>query len=133
MSGKPVPDEAEGSGAPEDTQPVSQSPAFVQQAMAMFASGQVSDPVLSKLNDNHIDKAIDNSHEIEKEDFKFRRSSRWFHLAFVGVGVGVFVFLAVFLNSVGQWDTFVEIVKGLVIFAGGAGAGYGVGRRRSSD
>ena len=103
----------------------------MREFMAMFM-GPASHPLINKLTPDHLSKAMDNSHELEKEEVKTRRSGRWFQLGYVFVGIGLFVFLAVFLNSIGQWETFEEILKGTAIFLGGSGAGYGVATRRKA-
>lgn len=90
---------------------------------ATFSSGQPAHPLFEKLEPGHIDKFLDYSHEDDKQEHEHRRAERWFRL-----GYSMLFFLAFFglvwLLSSNQ-PLLLDLLKILVAFAGGFGAGYG--------
>lgn len=99
----------------EDGQP-QEVTRYVHEAMAMIA-GPALNPLLNKLGPEHLSKAMDHSHDLEKEEVKTRRSGRWFQLGYVLLAAAVFVFLTIYLHQIGQPVTFQEIIKGVAIFS----------------
>ena len=99
----------------EDGQP-QEVTRYVHEAMAMIA-GPALNPLLNKLGPEHLAKAMDHSHDLEKEEVKTRRSGRWFQLGYVLLAAAVFVFLTIYLHQIGQPVTFQEIIKGVAIFS----------------
>ena len=84
----------------EDGQP-QEVTRYVHEAMAMIA-GPALNPLLNKLGPEHLSKAMDHSHDLEKEEVKTRRSGRWFQLGYVLLAAAVFVFLTIYLHQIGQ-------------------------------
>ena len=103
----------------EDGQP-QEVTRYVHEAMAMIA-GPALNPLLNKLGPEHLSKAMDHSHDLEKEEVKTRRSGRWFQLGYVLLAAAVFVFLTIYLHQIGQPVTFQEIIKGVAIFSAATG------------
>ena len=96
--------------------------------MMMGVSGMTQNPVLSKLNEDHIHKLLDNS---ESESVREDRQSRFDRvLAFVAfivflvfiVGILFFLVLQDEVGLLGQ------ILGALVVFGGGFSGGFGVGK-----
>ncbi len=82
-------------------------------------------PLFDKFESAHVTQFLNHAHELENADRKFQRGNRWFKLLYTLVGVGVFVFLSVWLLPE-QSDLYLEILKGLVFVVAGAGGGYGL-------
>ena len=68
----------------ESSDSTEESQTIMHQMLAMFSG----DPMAGKMTAEHLTQAINNSHVIDQEEIKFRRSNRWFHLAFAGLGAG---------------------------------------------
>ena len=113
----------------EDGQP-QEVTRYVHEAMAMIA-GPALNPLLNKLGPEHLSKAMDHSHDLEKEEAKTRRSGRWFQLGYVLLAAAVFVFLTIYLHQIGQPVTFPGDHQGRCDIFGGSGVGYGYARHRS--
>lgn len=87
-------------------------------------SGSMPNPLLSKLNEKHISDIIDIGKQEETNTYKDSQSNKVYNLLYVLLGIGVFVFLLVFLVGKDK-DLLMEILKIIVIFGGGFGGGIG--------
>ncbi len=87
-------------------------------------SGQ-SNPIIEKFNDTHIHKLLDYTHEDYQQEFDIRKSNRNYYLIGIGLFIGVFIFLTIFLASL-DMGLLRDVLGGIAIFAGGFGSGYGV-------
>jgi len=88
-------------------------------------SGSTLSPFESKITEKHIDKILEIKDNYDDKIFKDAQHSRKFQLIYILIGVLVFIFLTLFL--VGKdVDLFKDIVKLLIAFVGGLGAGYGI-------
>lgn len=87
-------------------------------------SGSMPNPLLSKLNEKHISDIIDIGKQEESNSYKDAQSNKIYNLLYVILGVGVFIFLLVFLVGKDK-DLLMEILKIIVIFGGGFGGGIG--------
>ena len=96
--------------------------------MGMFrASGPMASPLdelLDKVTPEHIDKFLDNTHKDVENDYKLKSSNRFFYFVYLLVIVSFMVFLVVFLAQDNQ-ALLNDILKILLIFAGGFGSGFG--------
>lgn len=117
-----VPDE--GDEQTDDQPPRS----VVRQLIASFAAvsrtGPSYHPIFDKFESEHVSQFLSQSHQQEKDERQFERSNRWFRLFYALMGLGVFVFITLLLlpdHSI----LYVDILKGLGIFAAGAAGGYG--------
>jgi len=104
---------------PEEVQ-VSLRTAFSMQSF----SGRPPSPLLEKLTPEHIDSLIEGSREENARDYSLVSSSRWFRLAYVIIGVGLFLFVTYFFGQSNE-SLYVDIIKMLALFGGGFGAGFG--------
>ena len=86
--------------------------------------GTVPSPIASKITENHIDKILELSAQDETNRFKFAKQGRWFNFAFVGLGIGLFIFITLYLAK-DNTELFNDLIKILVAFAGGFGTGFG--------
>jgi hypothetical protein len=82
-------------------------------------------PLIHRFSSQHIDKFLDYSHQADENSYELARSIRWFHLAYVLGALSFLVFLVAFLarDNVGLLS---DILKLLVVFAGGFGSGFGL-------
>jgi hypothetical protein len=98
---------------------------------ATFSAGHLPHPLFEKLEPGHIDKFLDYSHEDDKREHEHRKAERWFRLTyFLMVLFAFFGLVWVLLPS--NQPLLQDLLKILVAFAGGFGAGYGykAARRR---
>ena len=94
--------------------------------VATFArSGPAYHPIIDKFESDHVTQFLQHAHEQDKGEREFRRGNRWFRLIYTLVGVAVFAFLTLLLLPE-QANLYLEILKGLGIFAAGAAGGYGL-------
>lgn len=101
-------------------------PKVVQEIVAGFArSGPVFHPIFDKFSSEHVAQFLRQTHEADIGEQQLRKSNRWFRLAYVLVGIAVFVFLTLLLLPE-QANLYLEILKGLGIFAAGTAGGYGL-------
>ncbi|MCD4692692.1 MAG: hypothetical protein K8R79_07255 [Calditrichales bacterium] len=98
----------------------------VQIGMSMQRTSMPVYPqLLSKLNEGHITKILDLSEKDDDRVFKDIQSSRKFTLTYVIIFIALFVFITLFL--VGKNPAlYQDILKVIVVFAGGLGSGYGL-------
>lgn len=87
-------------------------------------SGRAPSPLLEKLTPEHISSLIEGSMEENVRDYSLITSSRWFRLAYVLMGVGMFIFLTYFFGQSNE-SLYQDIIKMVVIFVGGFGVGLG--------
>ena len=95
-----------------------------------FSTGPQAHPLIQKFGPEHIDKFLDYAHEDDRRDHEHRRAGRWFGLFYYVFSVGILLAL-VWLLLPQHKELLVELIKILVVFAGGFGAGYGIKARRS--
>lgn len=113
----------------EEPEFIEKLPPKLKKVMETFMSMDISrsslSPFDSKINEKHIDKILEIKEKYEDKIFKDTQQSRKFQLVYVLIGVSVFVFLTLLL--VGKdTELFKEIIKIVVLFAGGLGTGYGI-------
>ena len=112
--------------------------AVVQQISARLTrtSGPSYHPIFDKFEGEHVSQFLDLSHQSDEAERSVRRSGRWFKAGYTILGLGLFVFLTVWLLPE-QADLYSEIVKSVCLFAGGLAGGYGLkayqDRRTASD
>ncbi len=82
-------------------------------------------PIFEKLTEEHVTKFLDHAHEDDKDEYALHRSSRWFRLVYVLLGMALFLFLVVYLGRDNR-DLLGEIIRIAAAFIGGLGGGYGI-------
>ena len=87
-------------------------------------SGPMPNPILSKLNEKHIDRILDLTEKEGDNSFKESQSNKKYNLIYFILFILVFVFLTLFLVKDNK-DLFLEIVKIGVAIIGGFGGGFG--------
>ena len=103
--------------------------AVVRELSATFAAisrtGRSYHPIFDKFESEHVSQFLNQSHQQQQDEHRFERSNRWFRLIYTLIGTGVFVFMTQLLVPE-YYSIYVEILKGLGIFAAGAAGGYGL-------
>ena len=109
-----------------DTDDVSAVPEY-QQLVARFTrtTGPAYHPIFDKFEGEHVTQFLAQSHQSDDAERGLRRSGRWFKAVYVTLGVGVFIFLTVWLLPE-QAELYTEIVKSACLFAAGLAGGYGL-------
>jgi hypothetical protein len=104
-------------------------PQMKERITKFMSMGSISRSALSpfelKINEKHIDKILDIKEKYDDKIFKDTQQSRKFLLAYILIGVALFVFLTLFLVS-NDKELFKDIIKLFIAFVGGIGAGYGI-------
>jgi hypothetical protein len=105
------------------------APAEVKKAviqMGVFRSSGMPTihPLFDKFKDEHISKLIEYGHKDDENDYRLRSSNRWFQLATLVILVSFLAFLIIYLATDNK-ELLVDILKILVVFAGGFGSGFG--------
>ena len=96
----------------------------------MAISGQVGNPVLAKVNAEHIHKVLDYREAGNQRQDRQTHSAR--RTVLVAAMAGGLTTVVVFLVLVfqGESDLASEFLAGIIGMIGGGGLGYGLGRRR---
>lgn len=82
-------------------------------------------PLFEKFSDEHVHKYLDYIQRDDDNAHELKSTNRWFHLAYVIIGVAFFGFLIVYLLPKDK-TLLNDILKLLFTFAGGVGSGYGI-------
>jgi hypothetical protein len=138
----PVPnktDPEKTSGDPEDSiedipqefeEVLKGAPPEVRKAIIQMASFRSSGPIyqshplFQKFNHGHIDKLLDYGHKDDENSFELEKSSKKYTLTYVCLAIGLLIFLVVYLANDNK-ELLTDILKILVVFAGGFGSGFG--------
>jgi len=97
----------------------------LMQIMRMQGGRAPSHPIFDKFTPEHVGKFLDYSHDDDVHEYTLARENRWFYLAYVVLAIGFLVFLIVFLTP-SHKDLLTDILRLLLAFAGGFGAGFGL-------
>ena len=81
-------------------------------------------PLFDKFKDEHISKLIEYSHKDDENNYRLQSSNRWFQLTTLLILISFLAFLIVYLAGDNK-ELLVDILKILVVFAGGFGSGFG--------
>jgi len=127
----PDPDGESNEGIPE---PLENLPEQIQQVMAY--QGPASNPILSKVNEQHISEAIEFAKTTEEHHFQLakreqdtERSNRWFGLAAFLVAATLLIALVWLLKD--KPDVLLPTLSGIAGLLAGLLGGYGWGRSRT--
>lgn len=97
-----------------------------EEITASFARfGAVHHPVFDKMTPEHVTMFLEHSHEHERDNYKYKKSDRWFFLVYFMLVIGIFMFLTVYLLP-NDRDLYMEILKLVGAVAVGGFGGYGV-------
>jgi len=94
-------------------------------------SGPMPNPLFDKITSDHITTILAQSKSEDENGFTFAKQGRWFVLLIILIFVALFIFLVMYLSSDNP-QLLNEIIKTVVLVAGGLGAGYGVKSVRSN-
>ena len=124
------PTESEQQEATEQETPGTSLPApqqFVEQFEQFFAGGigPVRNPVLEKINEEHIHKALENSAQEDRRAFEYSTAGRRYTMAYVLIGITAFFLLTFYMMSADK-ELYKQVIQLLLAAGGGFGVGYGV-------
>lgn len=97
---------------------------FIQQTRM----GPSLNPLAEKITKEHISSMIENA---EKGSVRAHKS-QWFNLAYIVLCLAFLVFIFIYLPTIDK-ALFEQIIKVLIVFAGGVGTGLGVSKYRQSN
>lgn len=119
-------------GIPVPPELLAKMPAEAQRELVMFLSHQrigfPPNPIASKITPDHITKLIDNSESESQRDFH----SQWFTFGYAILALAFLVFVFIYLPSVDK-TLFVDVLKLLLTFLGGLGAGFGIAKYKGRE
>lgn len=99
---------------------------FMQEiVMGTVRSGPAYHPIFDKFDSQHVTQFLKDSFESDAARQRTHRSNRWFRLAYVGLGVALFIFLTLSLLP-DRSDLHFQILQGLGLFGSGLAGGYGI-------
>ena len=94
-------------------------------ASASMMLGSIVNPIASQINSQHITDIIGlTSPEVDHE-YNDRKHSRLVWAISIGFAVAVLLALSIVLALSGMGELLLDVFKGIAIFAGGFGGGYG--------
>ncbi len=98
-------------------------------SMSMMLGSMVN-PIASHITPQHITDIINNAGRELDHDYGDRKHSRLVWVFFAAFAIAVLLALSITLTLSGMGDLLLDIFKGIAIFAGGFGGGYGVSALR---
>lgn len=125
-SADPLGDSEQGRQVPSKNEPPVEVTRWLEASFASVAqSSHAYHPIFEKFEAEHVSQFLENAHEQDLEKARFQKSNRWFWMGYTLIGVGIFVFLTLFLLPE-RSDLYFDILKSLGIFGAGAAGGYGL-------
>lgn len=111
--------------------PDQDAPAAPQQVIEQFEQfiaggiGHVRNPVLDKINEEHIATALELAGKNDARTFEYSKAERRYRLAYVLIALAAFFGLTFSLLPVDK-ELYKQVLQVLGAFGGGFGVGYGV-------
>lgn len=93
--------------------------------MSTVRSSPSCHPLFDKFEARHVTQFLNQSFESDAAKHKTLRGDRWFRLAYVILGVGVFAYLTVQLLP-SRSDLYLQMLRGIGLFGSGLAGGYGL-------
>lgn len=87
-------------------------------------TGPMPNPLLSKINDKHIDKILDLAEKEDTNSYNDAQSSKKYGMAYFLIFIAVFIFITLYLAKDDK-ELFMDILSIVISIAGGFGGGYG--------
>ncbi|HSS20898.1 MAG TPA: hypothetical protein VLL54_12560 [Pyrinomonadaceae bacterium] len=94
-------------------------------SLQAFSAGPMTNPVLGKVTEGHIDKVLDQGEKDSDREFQDRRSTRKYNLLYALIAAALFVFVTIYLAGQDK-ELYRDLLTKIIIFFGGTGAGYGI-------
>ena len=97
--------------------------------MMMGFGGMMPNPVVSKFNEDHIHKILDNT---EAESIREDRQTHYQRMATIALYISsllAVIAILIFLVLQDQAGLLAQILGGIALFGGGFGSGFGFGKR----
>lgn len=108
---------------------MSSAPKEVQRLFAAVASyGPSPNPLMKKVNEQHIDKILENKAQETRLEFQKHKHNSYFAIILVSILLAFLVFCIVFLQN--NPELLKMLISGILGLVAGAIGGYGIGRSR---
>ena len=132
MPDKPVQEAINASEISKFDEEIQTLPPEVKEMILSMTSiqGRVPNPIYSKITEEHITQLLKSDDKDLDNQFKYANLGRIYMLVYTILGIGLFVFLTMFLINNGYKELYFEILKLLIAFGGGFGVGFGVNKYR---
>lgn len=91
--------------------------------MSTVRSSPSFHPLFDKFEARHVTQFLNQSFESDAAKHRALRGDRWFRLAYVILGVGVFAVLTLLLLP-SRSDLYLQILQGIGLFGSGLAVGY---------
>ena len=119
---------------PEIENAINQLPESERKAFRQISSFSMSsvfgmpknNPLLNKMTPEHISTLLENSDREDERGYKAYKFSNYIRLVFVVIGIGVFIFLVVFLKE--NVSLLNQLLTYTLPFLIGLAGGFGLGR-----
>jgi hypothetical protein len=122
--------------SPIEPEVLEKLPPDLRKAVESFSlqafSGPIFNPILKKITERHIDKVLDQTEKDSQRSFEDSQSTKKYNLIYALVAAILFIFVTVYLAGQDK-ELYRDILTKLIIFFGGAGAGYGIKAFRDRD
>lgn len=89
-------------------------------------------PIQRKINEGHISKILEIVEKDDERTFADAQSSKKYTLVYVIIFSLLFVFATVFLTNKNE-ELYKEVLKFFIVFLGGLGSGFGLGKYGKKD
>lgn len=125
-------EEAEEEKSEEIDEFIEEMPSHLRKSFMMQiarSSRPAPHPLFEKFQSDHIHKFLDYIQRDDDNEYKLRSSNRWFHLSYTLIGIGLFIFLLIYLLPSDR-SLLADIFKVLLGVIGGFGGGYGYSKFR---
>lgn len=97
----------------------------VGQLLVSRSVGPVPNPLLEKLNANHITEILELSRRRGDREFENGRAGRRYRMAYIVIWIVAFFVLTFYMLPIDR-DLYKQVVQLLIAVGGGFGVGYGV-------
>lgn len=97
----------------------------VGQLLVSRSVSPVPNPLLEKLNTNHITEILELSRRRGEREFENGRAGRRYRMAYIVIWIVAFFVLTFYMLPIDR-DLYKQVVQLLIAVGGGFGAGYGV-------
>lgn len=98
--------------------------------------GPAHHPIFEKFDSEHVTQFLSQAHEADQQERAVRRSNRWFYLLYAVLGLGLFVFLTLWLLP-DHSKLYTDFLTAVGLFFAALAGGYGLkayrDERRSQD
>ena len=112
----------------EDMPPEVRKSLVAFMGMSARYSGPRPNPIFEKFTEAHIDKYLDYIQRDDDNEYNLRKTNRWYYLGYAVLAILVF-FIGVAYLLPRDKELLDDLIKIIIVVAGGLGTGYGLSKR----